>query len=232
MSTKSVRFLRGQLVRVRTEHEIASTLDRDWKLDGLLFTPEMARYCGRTLRVFRRANKTCVEGHCLKRMNSTVLLEDVRCDGASHDDCQRNCLHFWKEAWLEPVKDSEGELGGPTRSLADESIPNWINLIPTKVDGRYVCQSTELLGATTPLSRWNFSHFFSEIRDGELSILGFFRILKFTALDRVGRIFGRKLRGLLSGNKANFSRGDLNLQAGEWVVVKPGFGWQELWSFL
>src|SRR5690348_847227 len=104
---QSGRLHRGQLVRVRPEREIAATLDADGKLDGMPFMPEMARHCGHAFRVYRRAGKTCVEGHRLRRLESAVLLEGLRCDGAFHDGCQRNCLFFWKEAWLEPVDPEE-----------------------------------------------------------------------------------------------------------------------------
>jgi hypothetical protein len=220
MREQSKRLLRDQLVRVRTESAIASTLDSDGKLDGLLFTPEMARYCGYTFRVYRRAGKTCVEGHGLRRLKSVVLLEGARCDGAFHDDCQRNCLYFWKEAWLEPVEGSAGETANPTHSISDEPLPHLANCLATRKCDRYVCQSTELLGATEPLSRWNFIHFLVEIRDGELSIVDFLRILRCTVIDRACRFFGRKPRGVLSGNKEQFRRGDLDLGAGEWVIVK------------
>ena len=75
MREQSNRLLRHQLVPVRNKSAIASTLDSDGKLDGLLFTPKMARYCGYTFRVYRRAGKTCVEGHGLRRLKSVVLLE-------------------------------------------------------------------------------------------------------------------------------------------------------------
>ena len=52
----------GQLVEVRSLSEILATLDADGTLDGMPFMPEMVRYCGQTLKVFRRAAKTCVEG--------------------------------------------------------------------------------------------------------------------------------------------------------------------------
>ena len=100
-------FYRGQLAEVCSETEIRATLDADGKLDGVPFMPEMIRHCGRRFRVARRADKTCVEGYGVRSMHSTVFLENLRCDGAAHDGCQRNCLIFWKEAWLKPV-DNDG----------------------------------------------------------------------------------------------------------------------------
>lgn len=207
---------RGQLARVRPESEIAATLDAEGKLDGMPFMPEMARYCGQVFPVYRRAGKTCVEGHSLRRLESAVLLEGLRCDGAFHDGCQRNCLFFWKEAWLEPVGAEAGEA-----ARAPEALSDWARGIRTRNGERYVCQSTELLGATGDLSRWNFTHFLAEIRSGQLSVWRFLRILWDTGLDRIGRSFHGRRRAALSGAGKSASRGDLELQAGDWVVVKP-----------
>ena len=96
-------YLRGDIVEVRSATEIAATLDGDGRLDGLPFMPEMAPFCGRQFPIQGRASKTCVEGLGLRRMTGTVFLENLRCDGAAHDGCERGCLMFWKEAWLKPV---------------------------------------------------------------------------------------------------------------------------------
>lgn len=66
------KCVRGQLVEVRSIEEIFGTLDGNRKFEGVLFMPEMVRYCGTQARVFRRANKTCVEGHGTRRMKDTV----------------------------------------------------------------------------------------------------------------------------------------------------------------
>ena len=93
-------FRHGDMVTVRSLEEILATLDADAKFEGLPFMPEMAPYCGRTFKVFRRADKTCVEGIGIRSMRDTVFLEGLRCNGSLHDGCQRGCLFFWKNAWL------------------------------------------------------------------------------------------------------------------------------------
>ena len=40
--------------------------------------PEMVPHCGRRFRVYRRAEKTCVEGIGIQRMRNTVFLEGLR----------------------------------------------------------------------------------------------------------------------------------------------------------
>ena len=111
----------GELVRVRSAIEISPTLDPDGTLDGLPFMPEMLKYCGRTLPVSMRADKTCAGDGVVRRMHNTVHLAGVRCDGGAHGGCQAACLMFWKEAWLERVEDGSGA-GAGARTAADEPL--------------------------------------------------------------------------------------------------------------
>lgn len=209
------QFFRGELVEVRSSREISSTLDADGKLDGVPFMPEMAQHCGKRVRVFRRAGKTCVEGHGLRRMNATVLLEDLRCNGSFHDGCQRNCLMFWKEAWLKHVEDDDRS--PPTARTTDVETSVWANQLRTRQDDRYFCQSTELLAATSTLSRWNIGELIEEVRHGELSIRGFVQIIFRTVLHR---FLGFDEVGSLVGDQEKNVKGSLGLEAAEWVDVK------------
>jgi hypothetical protein len=212
---KRQRFFRGQLVQVRSSAEIAATLDANGKLDGVPFMPEMARYCGKHVRVFRRADKTCVAGAGLRRMRATVFLEDLRCDGAFHDGCQRNCLFFWKEAWLKPVA-SQATPDQPDASV-EHIMPAWVRQLPTRQNELYTCQSTQLFDATEPLSRWNFAPFLREIFHKELSVQDFLKIVYRAATHR---FLGRKDPYSLAGPEGRKCKGNLNLQAGDWVDVK------------
>lgn len=212
---KAERFFRGQLVEVRSSQEIAATLDASGKLDGVPFMPEMARHCGSRIRVSRRADKTCVVGYGLRSMESTVFLQDSRCDGAFHDGCQRNCLFFWKEAWLKPVEQGSEPL--QAEPILDSATSCWLDQLPTRQNDRYSCQSTELYGATLALSRWDLTPFIREIFHGELSIHGLVQIIFRTVRHR---LFGRSESGSLVGSEGKKTKGDLNLQAGEWVDVK------------
>lgn len=224
IAIKRQRFVRGQLVEVRSSREIAATLDADGKLDGVPFMPEMARYCGNRISVSRRADKTCVAGQGHRRMKSTVFLQDLRCDGAYHDGCQRNCLFFWKEAWLKPV--GEGAEPVQTEPILDSATSAWLGKLPTRQDDRYSCQSTELYAATQELSRWDLTPFIREIFHGELSVREFLQIILRTALHR---LFGERESETLVGSQGKKLKGDLNLQAGEWVDVKKS---EEIQAFL
>ena len=76
--------------KVRSKAEILATLDRNGRLDGMPFMPEMFEYCGKVLRVSKKAHKTCdfVNRTGIRRRDSTVHLDDVRCTGAAHGGCQ------------------------------------------------------------------------------------------------------------------------------------------------
>lgn len=206
----------GQTVFICSAAEIAATLDADGKLEGLPFMPEMARHCGTPARIHRHVDKTCVEGQGMRRMTSTVLLEGLRCDGSAHDGCQRNCMFFWKEAWLRPayetgVVESKPDLRAlPERSLLD---------LPTRRGDGYCCQSTELLTATQSMSRWSLGPFLREIRRGELSVPGFMQILYRTSFDRLRSLLGLRKVGAMAGSRRGNARGHLGLQPGDWVEV-------------
>lgn len=95
----------GEIVEVRSAKEILATLDKRGKLKGLGFTPEMMKFCGRRLRVYRKLDRIILEatGELRKIRTPTVLLEGVFCDGKSHGGCDRSCFCFWREEWLKKV---------------------------------------------------------------------------------------------------------------------------------
>jgi hypothetical protein len=211
--SRAFRWRRGELVAVRSLDEILATLDAEGKLEGMPFMPEMAEHCGRRFRIFRRADKTCVEGHHPRRLKNTVFLEGLRCDGGSHDGCQRSCLMFWKTAWLKPLA---GEPETPAAPDNEESTAGLLQL-PTTRHGRHYCQSTELAGATTPISRWDPTPYLGDLFTGESTLAQVSRML--------GRMVANKVRGLLGRRvgrrQAESPTVQLGLCPGEWVEVKP-----------
>ena len=214
-------FLAGETVQVRSAAEIAATLDADGALDGVPFMPEMLAFCGRRMRVRRRADKTCVEGHYgLRKLGGTVLLDAARCDGAAHDGCQRNCLMFWKEAWLTPAAadDVVAESADP---LAEARARKRLAALATRDGDRYRCQSTALMAATAPQSAWNVAHLVTDVRRGELSVAGFVGMIGRTLINRVRGLFGLADLGALAGDRGQAPAGDLDLQPGDWVRVLP-----------
>ena len=95
----------GEIVEVRSEAEIMTTLDARGELESLPFMPEMLQFCGRRFSVDKLAVKLCdtIGSTGMYRMRNAVHLAGVRCDGQAHGGCQAGCLIYWKEAWLRRV---------------------------------------------------------------------------------------------------------------------------------
>jgi hypothetical protein len=172
----------GDWVEVRTKEEILRTLDTNGRLEGMPFMPEMLQYCGRRFRVHKRAHKTCdystpYPNHT-RRLKDTVHLE-TRCNGEAHNGCQSGCLLYWKHAWLTPVKDTGEPLleinpakpaPHTTPSGSNEArlwectrVPGSDSLSPT-----YICQTTEIPRATTPLAWWDVRQYIEDYRSGNV----------------------------------------------------------------
>ena len=99
MSPRSQQPLRpGDIVELRPAAEILATLDDDGALDEMPFMPEMLQYMGRRFTVSKRVEKICdtIAATGSRRMQDTVYLEDLRCDGSGHGGCQAGCLIYWK----------------------------------------------------------------------------------------------------------------------------------------
>jgi hypothetical protein len=98
----------GEWVEVRSIDEISQTLDENRKCKGLLFMPEMEKFCGEKSKVFKIVKIIKLEstGEVRKLKTPSVFLEGVYCNGERHEGCDRSCFHFWKEAWLKRVPDT------------------------------------------------------------------------------------------------------------------------------
>jgi len=98
----------GEWVEVRSMDEISQTLDENRKYKGLLFMPEMEKFCGEKSRVFKIVKIIKLEstGEVRKLKTPSVFLEGVYCNGERHEGCDRSCFHFWKEAWLKRIPDT------------------------------------------------------------------------------------------------------------------------------
>ena len=214
----------GDIVEVLHVHEIIKTLDSQGTVDNLPFMPEMIQYCGNKYRIKSRIEKTCVE--CLKPNNITsgimmefmlsdvFYLEDLRCSGSSHDGCQRGCLIFWKEAWLKKSKNIRGK----------DFIYNDSNeqlrkvLVTRRMNGKYLCQSTQLLKATIPISiNKRFLKLIRETLTGEIKTCSAFSSIIRPVLRRLKKL---KSNTILNGKSIRTPSDELNLQPGELVEVK------------
>lgn len=174
----------GDQVVVRSQAEILATLDRDGRLDGLPFMPQMFQYCGQRFRVYKRAHKTCdtVNKTGGRRVADCVHL-DLRCDGEAYGGCQAACLIFWKTAWLARAADgartTDEREGSTTRSVADrpggctsEDVQRATRRtdIPQGEEIHYSCQATRLPEYTTPLRWWHPGQYVEDITSGNHSV--------------------------------------------------------------
>lgn len=96
----------GDLVRIKSEKEIVATLDRYGKLKGCSFIRSMAPYCESQQRIFKRMERffSEIDGQ-VKKCSGLFILDGVACNGdTSLGRCERSCLMFWREEWLEKVQ--------------------------------------------------------------------------------------------------------------------------------
>ena len=150
LSERTLDLKPGELVAVRSAAEILSSLEPDGKLDGLPFMPEMLAFCGRRLRVSRRADNTCALGQP-RRIEATVHLEQMRCDGSAHRGCEAACLLLWKEAWLRRVPDSEHFVSSQgTNGDPEGGSYRVLSEFANKSNDLLMCQATELASASCP----------------------------------------------------------------------------------
>src|SRR2546423_9704858 len=191
----------GELVEVRSESEILSTLDENGTLEDLPFMPEMLQFCGKRFRVYRRADKTCdtIHNTGIRRMKDCVHLEELRCGGEAHGGCQARCLIFWKEAWL---KREGARSARQERSVHLTGHCTSEDLIarthkPKDATGEepYSCQATELFRATSPLSPRELGPYIRDLRSGNVSIGEWLRGLSFALFRKLTRIGGDRIWG-------------------------------------
>ena len=98
----------GDWVRVRSLEEIQSTLSTFKELKGCAFLEDMTQYCGTKQRVFKVMERFLDErDYQVKKVKGIVLLEGVFCQGTPvFGRCDRSCLSFWREEWLEKIVES------------------------------------------------------------------------------------------------------------------------------
>lgn len=206
----------GEWVEVRSLEEILLTLDAHGRLDALPFMPEMIKYCGQRVRVYKRAHKTCdtIDNSGMRQMTSAVHLEDLRCDGNAHGGCQAECLLFWKESWLKRVHGGDDRQSDSHNSTTAFQSRHHSGHGPictygvlckeTKVDANaspvqeniYSCQATEMTKATTPIGKNEIHHYLEDVRSGNVSIKEFISTIIFWLWFTLFRLSMRVLRGV------------------------------------
>jgi hypothetical protein len=225
----ALRLRAGAAVEVRSEAEILATLDRDGRLEGLPFMPEMLQYCGKRFRVVKSAHKTCDTIHKTggRRMEGAVHLENLRCDGSAHGGCQAGCLLFWKDAWLRPADERAAPL--PLPSAAPAATPGSCTRQALQEATRrsepgeplFACQATELFRATSPQRWWDVRHYLRDLTTGNVGLRRFIRVMLIAAFNALQRVRGGgSYPRLAVGRLEKTPSLRLGLQPGERVQVR------------
>jgi hypothetical protein len=148
----------GDWVVVRSKEEILATLDKNGRLEGLPFMPEMFEYCGRRVRISSSAHKTCgpIQGRYFALQTKDLVHLGYRCNGKAHDGCQNGCQIFWHTAWL---RHADADAAAPTangQSGCTQADVVAATRVPD-LDGakRYSCQATALTSYAHPLRWWD-----------------------------------------------------------------------------
>jgi hypothetical protein len=181
----ALKLCADEYVEVLSKEEILKTLDEQGRYENVPFMPEMFQYCGRRFRVSKRAHKTCdfVTNTGIRSLPNAVHLEDLRCDGSAHGNCEAQCTIFWKEAWLKRT-------AGPQASASRRETIAAAAVVPTAAnqrvcnedvvrascikggassDSTYVCQATLLPNFTQPLSPMNIRPYVEDYQSGNVT---------------------------------------------------------------
>lgn len=173
----------GSWVSVRSKEEIVATLDKNAKIDGLPFQPEMFEFCGRRMQIAKVAHKTCdnIEKTGGRRMEHAYHLNDARCDGSEHGGCQADCVFFWKTDWLQPVDQDSGH--AEIQSGGECAIEDVFRNVKAadgdeqSDDPTWVCQTTALYDATEFLPWWDLRQYAKDVSSGNHSASHMIKLL-------------------------------------------------------
>jgi hypothetical protein len=213
-------FKSGDVVEVLSLEEITATLDEHGRYESLPFTAEMRQFCGRRFRVFKRADKICMETAYsldLRWLRDAVTLEEVRCDGSDHDGCRRMCLLFWKERWLKPAPGASPEPPIDWTPILANTATARPPVVPEAV---YACQATALPAATTPLRIWDARHYLRDLRSRGVRPHQLPKIWFMAVYNKLARRMGRADFGMVIGTQTKTPAIALDLKPGERVRIK------------
>ena len=218
------KFKPGDIVEVLQPSEIIKTLDEQGAMDNLPFMSEMIQYCGKKFKIQSLNEKTCIEclysKDCISNsirefnINDVVLLENIRCDGTSHGNCQTGCMIFWKEAWLSIFNPEDKNI-----IINNKEIDELKARLKAKInDKHFYCQLTQVEEITSNIgTKRRLIKLFKDVKSGEIEI--------YIAIKAILNPFIKKLKKIWFkiffedyGDKTPVDI--LNLQPGEIVEVK------------
>ncbi len=212
----------GDWVEVRSREEILATLDADGRYDGMPFMPEMLRFCGQRLQVFRSAHKTCdtITKTGGRRLERTVHL-NTRCSGSAHGGCQAACLLFWKDAWIKPVGAPAIVPPAPATTYTVQQL-DAATQVPGSEPARFRCQATELVRASRPLAWWDLRQYWRDWRSRNMRLGPMLRVFAIALRNTIQRWRGGgRYPGFADSTLTKTPSEHLGLMPGELVQVKP-----------
>jgi len=217
-SNKLQKFCRGEIVQIRSEEEIAASLDKNGTLEGLPFMPEMRIYCGKKFKVSKSVNKLIIEGTGLgmRRIKNAFILEDVICHGKAHEECNRTCALLWKKAWLKKAENDFEE----NRIAKKEAGLNNLNVKKDMASGIFNCQTTCLAKATSPLPKWDLRQYIWDITSGTFKPLERLGTILFSLFWRVMELTTVVKKPRIHGKLTKTPSIDLDIRPGDIVEVK------------
>jgi hypothetical protein len=153
----------------------------------------------------------------VRRVRGAVLLEGVRCDGRCHGGCQAACQLIWKEAWL--------QVPGASSSAAPAAVgrPDLDAFTQLTVDGepRYVCQMTEIIRASTPMSHRDPRHYWRDLVTGNVRLAPLLAVLGVRVFNGLNWRLGGSPWPVLTPLESDSSpHEEFGLQPGQLVRVK------------
>jgi hypothetical protein len=202
MIQQNLKLKVDELVEVRPLAEILSTLNKQARLDELPFMPQMIQCCGKRYRVRKRAHKLCdtAFGTGARQLENAVYLEAAPCDGKAYGGCEMRCEVLWKEAWLrrvEPDVAAHPSISAPSQAGCSEADIWAAAKSREGAEDVFVCQATQMLHATKPLSPWSPAQYVEDYRSGNVGlsrILGSISYMLYATLVSSGVGFGSALR--------------------------------------
>jgi hypothetical protein len=230
LGSSTIGLKQGDMVEVCSAAEVMATLDADGKLDGLPFMPEMLAFCGRRLQVSKRADNTCALGQP-RRIEGTVHLDRLRCDGSAHRGCEAGCLFLWKEAWLRPATNPDGFRPTlavvPSSGIADGPY-RLLSELAQKSNNTLMCQSTELNSASCPAPIGNAPGYFARVArnsvSGKSGFGALFQLVIYFWGKAILQLFKLWARAPWNANRYRKTPAEaLDLQPGEVVRVRGIF---------
>lgn len=218
----------GDTVQVRSAAEILATLDERGTCEGVPFMPEMLPYVGRTLTVAVAVQKVCwfTPDSPSRKVPTTVILDDLRCDGGGHGGCGAECRMYWKDAWLRPTSGAVQNGSSDSESMAELARVVRLNTRGVRMlDGAeedvWRCQYTDLVDASSPIGELEPSQYVGELRARNIGLGRFLSVFWRAFWWRVERrVFKRQpdMPQLAGAERVDGEK--LNLQVGDLVEVR------------